>query len=272
MDSVKLGFIGAGNMTSSLIRGLLANGKPADTIWIADIDQEKLEQLRQECGVQIGSNQDIAETVDVIVLAVKPQVMKSVCTDLQLESRSPLVVSIAAGIPLASLQSWIDGETAIVRCMPNTPALVGKGATGLYANEKTSEQQKTHAGDLMSAVGTTVWVESEDAIDAVTAVSGSGPAYFFLFMEAMQEAAADLGLDKEIAEQLSIQTALGAAELAQQSEEDVAELRKKVTSPGGTTERALRELENGGIRDLVQKALMAAKSRSEELARDFGDD
>lgn len=271
MDSIKLGFIGAGNMTSSLVRGLLANGTAADTILIADIDQAKLDQLAQECGVQVSNNQGIAETADVIVLAVKPQVMKSVCTEIDLGERSPLLVSIAAGIPLPSLQSWLGTDAAIVRCMPNTPALVGKGATGLFANEQTSEQQKTHAGELMSAVGCCVWVESESAIDAVTAVSGSGPAYFFLFMEAMQEAAADLGLSKEVAEQLIVQTALGAAELALQSDDDAAELRKKVTSPGGTTERALREFENGGLRELVQKALMAARNRSEELARDFGD-
>ena len=272
MESVKLGFIGAGNMTSSLIRGLLANGTSADSILIADIDEEKLQTLHTECGVLISSNQAIAEEADVIVLAVKPQVMKSVCTEIELADSTPLLVSIAAGIPLGSLQNWLGEKAAIVRCMPNTPALVGKGATGLFANELTSEQQKEHASQLMSAVGSIVWVNSESAIDAVTAVSGSGPAYFFLFMEAMQEAAADLGLDKETAEQLSIQTALGAAELALQSEDDVAELRKKVSSPGGTTERALREFENGGLRELVQKALTAARDRSEELARDFGDD
>ena len=272
MKSVTLGFIGAGNMASSLIRGLIANGSAAKSILIADIDKDKLEHLQRECGVVVSSNQEIVDAADVIVLAVKPQVMKAVCSAISVGNRKPLFVSIAAGIPLASLQSWIAGETAIVRCMPNTPALVGKGASGLFANDKTSEQQKTYASQIMNAVGTSVWVESESAMDAVTAVSGSGPAYFFLFLEAMQEAAADLGLSKEVAEQLSLQTALGAAELALQSDADVAELRRQVTSPGGTTERALREFESGGLRDLVRKAIAAARDRSEELARDFGDD
>lgn len=259
-------------MAGSLIRGLLANGISSDSILIADIDEEKLEKLHQECGVQVSTNQAITDTADVIVLAVKPQVMKSVCTGIEVGDRKPLFVSIAAGISLTSLQSWLHGDRAIVRCMPNTPALVGKGASGLFANDQTSEKQKTYASQIMNAVGTSVWVETESAIDAVTAVSGSGPAYFFLFMEAMQEAAADLGLNKEVAEQLSLQTALGAAELALQSGTDVAELRRQVTSPGGTTERALREFESGGLRELVRKAIAAARDRSEELARDFGDD
>ena len=272
MKNVTLGFIGAGNMANSLIRGLLADGTSADSILIADIDSEKLKNLQAAYGVQVSDNQGIAEQADIIVLAVKPQVMKSVCTKLDLGERNPLVVSIAAGIPLASLQSWIKSEAAIIRCMPNTPALVGKGASGLFANERTSEEQKSFASQLMGAIGISVWVKSETAIDAVTAISGSGPAYFFLFLEAMQEAAADMGLEKDVAELLCVHTALGAAELALQSEDDVGELRRQVTSPGGTTERALREFESGGLRDLVRKAVLAAKQRSEELARDFGDD
>ena len=267
MENEILGFIGAGNMASSLIRGLIADGVAPTSIHVADIDSDKLSILCAECGIQASSNQAIADSANVIVLAVKPQVMKAVCDDISLGSQSPLIVSVAAGITISNLESWLGNSTAITRCMPNTPALVGKGASGLFANSNTSAEQKELVVRLMGAVGISVWVETESAIDTVTALSGSGPAYFFLFIEAMQEAAVELGLNEETAKQLSLQTALGAAELAQQSEDDVAELRRNVTSPGGTTERALEVFESGELRKLVKKALQAAQNRSQELAK-----
>ncbi|NQV68501.1 MAG: pyrroline-5-carboxylate reductase [Pseudohongiella sp.] len=268
MDSTNIGFIGAGNMANSLIRGLLAKGIPADSIQAMDIDQSKLQQLEQECGIRPASSAEIAANADVIVLAVKPQFMLDACQTLagNLADRSPLLISIAAGITTSHLQSWLARPCAVVRCMPNTPALVGKGASGLFASPKVSDSQKLLAEDIMSAVGFIAWVNKETDIDIVTAVSGSGPAYFFLFMEAMQDAAMEMGLSEQLARDLTYHTAAGAAELALQSEDDSAELRRKVTSPGGTTEQAIKQFEAGGLRELVAKALQSAHKRSIELA------
>jgi len=272
LENSNIGFIGAGNMANSLIRGLLARGVAPGQLMAADIDSDKLETLRAECGIAIANSKEIAATADVVVLAVKPQVMRDVCRQLSpaLEGRNCLVVSIAAGITCEHLGSWLGERLALVRCMPNTPALVGRGATALYANDHTSDGQKTLAESLLSAVGMAVWLQDEQDIDAVTALSGSGPAYFFLLMEAMQEAALDMGLDAETARQLTCQTALGAAELAAGSTATAAELRRQVTSPGGTTERALNQFEQGGLRTLVKNALLAAQRRSRELAKEFG--
>lgn len=259
-------------MASSLIQGLLANGISPESIWAADIDGLKLQQLRNECRINTGTSGEIAQHADVLVLAVKPQVMATVCTDIQphLGEHNSLVLSIAAGITIAHLQRWLGEDTALVRCMPNTPALVGKGASGLFANQMVSEPQKQLAADIMAAVGLSVWVDSEQDIDTVTALSGSGPAYFFLFMEAMQAAAQEMGLKEELARVLTYQTALGAAELALDSEDDIATLRQKVTSPGGTTEQAINRFEAGDLRGLVAQALRSARDRSIELADEFG--
>lgn len=268
MDSTTIGFIGAGNMANSLIRGLLAKGISASSILAMDIDESKLQQLNQECGIRPASNAEIAAQADVIVLAVKPQFMLDACGALAtcLDDRSPLLVSVAAGITSSHLQKWLSRDCAIVRCMPNTPALVGKGASGLFANPEVSDDQKQLAEEIMSAVGFSAWVNEEAEIDIVTAVSGSGPAYFFLFMEAMQNAAKEMGLSEELARDLTYHTAAGAAELALQSDDDSAELRRKVTSPGGTTEQAIKQFEEGGLRELVNKALSSARDRSVELA------
>ena len=267
MKNLCIGFIGAGNMASSLINGLLSQGMEPGLILASDIDSSKTEHLRRENGIRIASNQELVNAADIIVLAVKPQVLGELCQEIDLCSRSQLVVSVAAGIPLASLESWLGSDTAIVRCMPNTPALIGKGVSGLIANANTSESQKALASDLMAAVGVNVWVETEQAIDAVTAVSGSGPAYYFLFIEAMQEAAEAMGLPADTARILCMQTAIGACELANSSGDSVSELRRKVTSPGGTTEQAILQFESGGLRELVRKALRAACDRSKQLAQ-----
>jgi len=272
LESTTIGFIGAGNMANSLIRGLLAKQLNAQAIWAADIDEPKLRQLREECGINTSTVEQLVDSVDVIVLAVKPQAMEEVCEQLAScgLGRSPLILSIAAGINTFHLRSWLGEDRAIVRCMPNTPALVGKGASGLFANEFVSDSQKQVAEQIMAAVGLSVWVVTEADIDTVTAVSGSGPAYFFLFMEAMQNAAKDMGISEELARQLTYQTALGAAELALNSTDEIAVLRRNVSSPGGTTEQAIKKFEAGGLRELVASALHAARDRSIELADEFG--
>jgi pyrroline-5-carboxylate reductase len=268
LQSTKIGFIGAGNMANSLIRGLIAKGAAPENIWASDLDTSKLEVLQKGCGITPASSKQLADNVDLVVLAVKPQVMPDVCKALavDLANRPVLLISIAAGITTAHLQKWFGASAAIVRCMPNTPALVGMGASGLYANAKVSAQQKQLAENVISAVGFTAWVDKDSDIDSVTAVSGSGPAYFFLFMEAMQDTAKEMGLSEELARALTYHTAAGAAALAQHSDADIASLRHNVTSPGGTTEQAILQFETGDLRGLVSKALKAARSRSVELA------
>jgi pyrroline-5-carboxylate reductase len=269
LNNTKIGFIGAGNMANSLIRGLISKGANPKDIWASDLDQSKLQHLAEECGIQVGGNSEVAAHADVIVLAVKPQVMKDACMALaaNLHGRDVLLVSIAAGITMAHLENWFGSSAAIVRCMPNTPALVGMGASGLFANERVSPEQKKLAEETISAVGFATWVDADSDIDIVTAVSGSGPAYFFLFMEAMQATAIEMGMSENLARALTYHTAAGAAALALHSEDDTATLRRNVTSPGGTTEQAILQFEERDLRGLVDKALKAAKTRSEELAQ-----
>lgn len=269
-----LTFIGAGNMARSLIGGLLATGYPADHLTATDTHRETLDKAAE--AFYINTSQDNRAAIanaDVVILAVKPQVMKTVACELAdaLSGRKPLVISIAAGISLHSLQSWLGKDLAIVRCMPNTPALLQQGATGLFANTQTSDEQKQLAETILSAVGLAVWVENESQLDAVTALSGSGPAYFFLMMEAMQSAGTALGLPDETARLLTLQTALGAAAMAQKSDEELAQLRKNVTSPGGTTEQAILSFEQDGFRSIVANALQAANKRSITLSEELGD-
>ena len=270
MKSTKIGFIGAGNMANGLIRGLIAKGTKPENIWASDLDDSKLQLLAQDCKIQTGSNTNIASNANVIVLAVKPQVMRDACKALaaDLSDRKVLLVSIAAGITTAHLESWFGDSAAIVRCMPNTPALVGMGASGLFANAKVTEEQKQLAQEVISTVGFATWVDADSDIDIVTAISGSGPAYFFLFMEAMQATAKEMGLSENLARALTYHTAAGAAALAQYSEDDIATLRRNVTSPGGTTEQAILQFEEGNLRGLVTKALQAARTRSVELAEE----
>ncbi|HCS27575.1 MAG TPA: pyrroline-5-carboxylate reductase [Spongiibacteraceae bacterium] len=272
--SYTIAFIGGGNMASSIIGGLTASGVKAADIWASDPVPESLQRLTQVAAVNTTSDNATAiKQADVLVLAVKPQIMKSVCESVtdSVQARKPLIISIAAGIESASLENWLGGNLPVVRCMPNTPALVRCGATGLHANAAVSTEQRQRAENILAAVGTVQWFDQESALDAVTAVSGSGPAYFFLVMEAMQNAALDLGLSPEQAKALTLQTALGAATMAADSEVDVAELRRRVTSPNGTTEKAVAALEAGGLRDIFTTAITAARDRSVELARELGD-
>lgn len=267
-------FIGAGNMGSSLIGGLINNGHPHDKIWAADPSQERLQTLQET--FQIHTTNDNTRAVlaaDIVILAIKPQVFADVLTPLQpaVNTRKPLIITIAAGVREASIQQHLGEHTAIVRAMPNTPALIACGATALHANSKVTNEQHNQAESILRAVGAVVWVDDEAQMDTVTALSGSGPAYFFLVMEALQQAAIDLGLSADTARLLTLQTALGAAKMAIESGQPLTELRKQVTSPGGTTERGILVLEENNIRHLLKKTLQAAKLRSEELATLLGE-
>lgn len=272
MENHRIAFIGAGNMANSLIRGLLAGGLPAGHILACDPDTDKLHALRDECGIVPSSMEEAAAQAEVIVLAVKPQVMAGVCR--QLASCRPaasapesVFVSIAAGIPLQSLEQWLGTRCAIVRTMPNTPSLVGEGATALIANEAANQAQRELATQLMQAVGITAWVAQEQDIDIITALSGSGPAYFFLMMESMTAAATEMGLDAQTARRFAIQTALGAGRLAASGDTPPDELRRRVTSPGGTTEQALLSFGEDDFADMVKRAMQAAQQRSAALSR-----
>jgi len=268
-------FIGAGNMAASIIGGLVARGFNPDAITASDPFEASLQRLASIAPVHTTLDNDAAiSNADVIVLAVKPQVMKQVAQAISaaVQTRKPLVISIAAGIEINSLDKWLGGELAIVRCMPNTPALVQTGATALYANAQVTDEQRQQADQILKAVGIALWVDDEAQLDAVTAVSGSGPAYFFLVMEAMQAAGEQLGLAPELARQLTLQTALGSAQMAIDSDVDATELRRRVTSPGGTTHEAISTFEENGFRELFLKALTAARDRSQSLAREMDAD
>ncbi len=270
----QLAFIGGGNMAAALIGGLTQDGWPPDRIVASDPDAERRAVLAAQYGVHTTpDNRSAASDADVVVLAVKPQALHSVCLELAptVQQTRPLILSIAAGVRSTDIDRWLGGGCAVVRCMPNTPALVGAGACALVAGAAVRAEQRETAEHILRAVGVTVWLEHEDLMDAVTAVSGSGPAYFFLFMEALLEAGGELGLPPETARLLTLQTALGASRLALASEEDPAVLRQRVTSPGGTTERALSVLEDGGLRRLVRRAVIAAAARSKALADELAE-
>ena len=271
MSHPRIAFIGAGNMAASLIGGLLAQGIPASHIRASDPGAEQRAKIAAEHGIALfADNAEAILDADVIVLATKPQVLKDVCLALAPSLQDgQLLVSIAAGISCASLGNWL-GARPIVRCMPNTPALLRQGVSGLYANAEVNPTQRELAEQLLAAVGMALWLENEQQIDAVTAVSGSGPAYFFLLIEAMTAAGEQLGLPKAIAAQLTLQTALGAAHMAVASDVDAAELRRRVTSPNGTTEAAINTFQAGGFAELVAQALSAAAKRSAELAEQLG--
>ena len=272
MSTATIGFIGGGNMAASIIGGLLTSGVDARQLRAGDPSQESLDRLASLGPITTSQdNLDIIPGCDVLVMAVKPQLMKVVCAGIAdtVQASKPLIISIAAGVTSDSLNHWLGGNLAIVRCMPNTPALLRCGATGLFANTAVSEIQRQQAQQILDAVGLALWVEQESELDAVTAVSGSGPAYFFLMMEAMQASGEAMGLSPDVAKQLSQQTALGAARMALESDVDVAELRRRVTSPKGTTERAITIFEDGGFRALVQQALQGAADRADELGREL---
>lgn len=264
-----IAFVGAGNMAFSLVQGLLAGTTLPASLSVADPFPEALAKYTAT-GVSTFEQNDAAILgADVVVLAVKPQVAAAVVRDLNLTCNQ-LLVSIAAGISLTSLAAWTTSSQPIVRCMPNTPALLGAGMSALFANQKCSELHRAFAANILKAAGKTLWVESESELDAVTAVSGSGPAYFFHLMETMIEAGEALGLTREVATKLTLQTASGAALMACQTADDPGTLRQNVTSPGGTTAAALDVMIAADLRGTVHRALNAAHSRSISLAQEFG--
>lgn len=265
----KLAFIGGGNMAQAIIGGLLDAGWNPSLIAAIEPNPETCEALDRFRIFSDAARIPDDFQPDAVMLAIKPQVMSDALKPHReriIEER-PVVISIAAGITTDALSRWLDDATAIVRVMPNTPALVGLGAAGMFANANVSAAQRELANAILSAVGTSTWVNDEIMIDAVTAVSGSGPAYFFYVIEALEEAAQKLGMDAETARELSLQTAIGAATLARQSDDPPAELRRKVTSPGGTTERALQALTGGGLDKLFERAVRDAFDRAGELAQ-----
>ncbi|HCH23488.1 MAG TPA: pyrroline-5-carboxylate reductase [Oceanospirillaceae bacterium] len=267
-----LAFIGAGNMAQAIIKGLLKQGYAANKIIATGRTASKMAALAADTGIQTTlDNLAACQQADIIILGVKPQMMQDTVSALAsaIDPQRHLIVSVAAGILAASINGWIGHHCATVRCMPNTPSLVGMGASGLYANELVSSAQKAQAEQIMQAVGISIWLDNESLIDTVTAVSGSGPAYYFLMMEAMIDAAQGLGLNAEQAKTLVLQTAAGAAAMAQASEQSPAQLRTAVTSPKGTTEQALNSFADAGYRDTVAQAMSAAHGRSQELAEMF---
>jgi pyrroline-5-carboxylate reductase len=270
MKTNKIGFIGGGNMASSLMSGLIASGHPAEQLWVSDINADTLSNLAATLNVHTSmSNDEVINEVDVIVLAVKPQMLAEVAKNAaaMVQQKKSLIVSIAAGINQNSLSQWLGIDTAIVRCMPNTPALVLTGATALHANRNVNTKQRNLAETILRSVGIALWVDNESELDAVTAVSGSGPAYYFLLMEAMEKTALELGLSAKTARLLIQQTALGAAKIALESAESPEQLRQRVTSPGGTTQQAIDTFTQGGFTELVSKALHAARDRSIEMSK-----
>jgi len=264
-----IGFIGAGNMARSLASGLLNNGWSADRLLLSDPDANQRRGAEQALGLKtVAANSALAAAADVLVLAVKPQALKAVSEEIaaSVQKRRPLVVSIAAGIRVADIERWLGGNLPIVRAMPNTAALISSSATGLFANARVTEAQHDQAESILRAVGVTAWVADEALIDTVTAISGSGPAYFFLVMEVLEKAAIKHGLDPKTARLLTLETAYGAAKMALEGGEEPAQLRKRVTSPGGTTEKAVQTLEAGQIEHIVEDAVVAAIQRARELA------
>lgn len=265
-----IAFIGAGNMASSLIGGLAANHYPGTSMWATDLSIDKLNRLKSCFNLNISTNNlEAVAQADVIVLAVKPNTLPAVIKEMGelLAKRQPLIISIVTGIHAESIRKWANCQhLSIVRCMPNTPSLLRSGITGLFANFFVTEEQKAIAESILRSVGVTLWFDNEQDLNIVTAISGSGPAYFFLVMEAMIATAQEMGLTEEQAQLLTVNTALGAAKMALESGKGVAALRQQVTSPGGTTEQAIKVLEAGGIKSLFERALKAAKDKAIELS------
>jgi pyrroline-5-carboxylate reductase len=269
MNNAGIAFIGGGNMAASLIAGLIADGHAPTELWVSEPDAVRREGLRERFGVQVvADNRDALAHAETLVLCVKPQLAPGVCRELGdlAGGLGLLVISVMAGVPESGIQRWLGAPLPVVRAMPNTPAMVQTGAIGLHASPEVTEEGRNRAETILRAAGLTRWVDEEAQIDAVTALSGSGPAYFFLLMEALEQAGVELGLDPDSARLLTIQTALGAARMAVESDLPPARLREQVTSPGGTTERALAVFENAGLRPLVGRAVRAAQERAVEIS------
>lgn len=266
-------FIGGGNMASAIIGGLLKTGHAAARLRVVEIAAGARERLTQQYGiVTFDAISNAAVACDCILLAVKPQQMRDVATVLQPLLARQLVISIAAGIRAGDLARWLGGYQKVARAMPNTPALVGAGCAGLYAMAGVSADERNRVAAILGAVGTTLWVEREEQLDAITAISGSGPAYVFYFIEALQQAALEMGFARDVARHLALETFTGAIKLAASGGEDSAALRARVTSKGGTTERAIHSMDTDQVQQHIIKAVRAAEQRSRELGNELGKD
>jgi len=270
MQNLNIVFIGGGNMGQALARGMLDSGWHADNIAIVDSDQaitKKLSEKFSDCHIYSQSEAAL-NIADIVVLAVKPQNMQIACEQIaaQCQIKRPLIISIAAGVLIQNIDTWLGGELPIVRCMPNTPALVQAGVTGLFANTEVSTQQRDLAFTILNSVGTALWIETETLLDAVTALSGSGPAYFFYLIEAMMDAGKSLGLSEAQARELTLATASGAAKLISSSDKSALELRHAVTSKGGTTEAAINTLQQHDMKKIIETAIKNAAIRSQQLS------
>ena len=270
---MKIAFLGGGNMASALIGGLINNGFPVGDIAVIELGADGRARLEKTFGVQCHAAPDAGVLdCDVLLLAVKPQQMREACASVCNYLDQQLVISIAAGLRLVDISRWLGGYGKLVRTMPNTPALIGCGVTGLFALPSVSEAEKLGTERVLQAVGSTLWVADEAQLDALTAISGSGPAYVFLFIEALQQAAAELGFTPKQARQLSLETVLGAARLAGHSEEPASVLRQRVTSKGGTTEAALLVMAESGVKEGIVAGILAANARGAELGEFLGQD
>lgn len=268
---MRITFIGGGNMASALIGGMLKRGAQASDVSVVELQPEGRAKLEHDFGVRaVPALDEAAAACDLLVLAVKPQQMREVCAGIAGHMKQQTVLSIAAGLRAADIGRWLGGHTRMVRAMPNTPALIGQGVTGLYADASVGAAERAQAESVLSAVGSVVWVDDEALIDAVTAVSGSGPAYVFYFIEAMVRGGEALGLSADQARALAIDTFTGAAALAAQSTESPATLRERVTSMGGTTEAALKSMNADAVGDAIMRALAAAAARGAELGDQLG--
>jgi len=274
MSFPRIALIGCGNMGRSLAGGLVRAGWGADAVHGVDPEPDQRDKLRLQTGVNATADGAAAVSrADVVILAVKPQGMKGTVLELAqaVRQRQPLVITVAAGVRIESIHAWIGASVPLVRAMPNTPALLGAGATGLYCTAGVSAPQRQMAERILGAVGIVQWVEREELLDVITALSGSGPAYFFLLMEGLIQAGVELGLTPAQATALTVQTALGAARMAATGTEDPMELRRRVTSPGGTTEQGVRVLEESGLREILARAVEAARRRAEEMSGQAGE-
>jgi len=268
-----IAFIGGGNMARSLIGGLIRAGAEPASLTVGEPDSNLAQALVRQFGVAASSaNTDAVQDASIWVLAVKPQVMRAVCESLRdpAQAHRPLIISIAAGIRVEQIEDWLGGDVAVVRCMPNTPSLIGAGANGLYANARASAEQRDQAERILQAAGTTAWIGDKALMDTVTALSGSGPAYFFLFVEALENAAVAQGMSRETARALAIQTCLGAGRMLAEDGAAPAELRQRVTSPNGTTQAALDSFSADGFAAIVARAIAAATRRGREMSEEFG--
>lgn len=272
IEDIRIRFIGAGNMAASLMGGLINKGITASQISASDPGQNQREYIEKQFQILTYSDNNAHFGMpDMVIIAVKPQIMKQVLADVadNIQHTHPLVISVAAGITTDQIAQWLGVDLPVVRAMPNTPALIGQGAIGMFANQLVTQQQQLLTEQVMDAVGTSIWVTEEGNIDAVTALSGSGPAYFFMFMQYLQQAGEKLGLSEKNAALLAKKTAIGSALLAERSPETLQQLKDRVTSPNGTTAAALESFADNHIQDVIEQALTAANNRSVELSKEF---